>query len=444
MTDPDAERFPLLSDPGRAMLKRLREHPHAPRYTMGCGNRVTADDLVRLQAFEHFLRETPQDWTEGALPTWLDAYLEHAYAQVPAYRRRGPRPSRFEDIDTIDRGDLSRAPWDFVPDDAPLDGLIVHKTTGTTGQILRVPTHPVVSSGSFPLVKVMLERFGVSLTAGPGQVGVVLVGWQRKAFTYPSVTPQWGDAGHLKLNLHPDDWRDPTDRARFLDDLDPEVYTGDPVAFEVLLGLGLRSRPKALVSTATTLLPGLRAQLEAAFGCPVLDLYSLNECNAVAVAREGAFELIQPRLYVEILNPHGMPVADGERGEVTLTGGFNFLWPLVRYRTNDYARRVWRNGRPVLADLEGRAPVLFHTPTGEPRSGLDVTFALKHMPVAQFTLHQAADGALTLRYSGPTARPDALRAALLEVFGPDQALELVETDLFAAPGVKMKQYETDC
>ncbi|MBL8093432.1 MAG: hypothetical protein JNL73_04635 [Anaerolineales bacterium] len=443
MTDSDAEHFPLLTDAGRAMLKRLREHPHAPRYTMECGNRVTADDLRRLQAFEHFLRETPPDWPEGALPTWLDAYLEHAYAQVPAYRRRGPRPTRFEDIATIDRGDLSRAPWDYVPDDVALDGLIVHKTTGTTGQILRVPTHPVVSSGSFPLLKVVLERFGVTLTAGAGQVGVVLVGWQRKAFTYPSVTPQWGDAGHLKLNLHPDDWRDPADRARFLDDLYPEVYTGDPVAFEVLLDLGLKTRPKALISTATTLLPGLRTRLEAAFGCPVVDLYSLNECNAVAVARAGAFELIQPRLYVEILDPHGEPLPDGERGEVVLTGGFNFMWPLVRYRTNDYARRIWRDGRPVLVDLEGRAPVLFRTPAGELRSGLDVTFALKHMPLAQFTLHQASDGVLTLRYSGAMARPDQLRAALLEVFGPDQALELVETDLFAAPGEKMKQYIAD-
>lgn len=96
--------------PAARCLKRLREHPHAPRYTMECGNRVTADDLTRLQAFERFLRETPPDWVEGALPTWLDAYLEHAYAQVPAYRRRGPRPTRFGAIDTIDRGDLSRAP----------------------------------------------------------------------------------------------------------------------------------------------------------------------------------------------------------------------------------------------------------------------------------------------------------------------------------------------
>lgn len=56
-------------------------------------------------------------------------------------------------------------------------------------------------------------------------------------------------------------------------------------------------------------------------------------------------------------------MADGERGEVTLTGGFNFMWPLLRYRTNDYARRIWRDGLLVLVDLEGRAPVLFRTPT---------------------------------------------------------------------------------
>ena len=65
------------------------------------------------------------------------------------------------------------------------------------------------------------------------------------------------------------------------------------------------------------------------------------------------------------------------------------------------------------------------------------------MPLAQYALHQAADGVLTLRYSGAAARPDQLRAALLEVFGPDQALDLVETDLFAAPGEKMAQYIAD-
>ena len=56
-----------------------------------------------------------------------------------------------------------------------------------------------------------------------------------------------------------------------------------------------------------TLLPGLREKLSAAFACPVLDLYSLNEAGPVAVfdpALDGHV-LLQPRLYVEILDPAG-------------------------------------------------------------------------------------------------------------------------------------------
>jgi phenylacetate-CoA ligase len=436
------DRFPLLTPAGAAMLERLREHPHAPHYRAECGNRLTAEDLEELRQFEHVLRQTPIGWPQGERPEWLDAYVNHACQQVPAYRRYD-RAVDFESLPTIERADLSRAIWNFVPDDQPLERLIVHKTSGTSGQMLRIPTHPVVSSGSFPLLKVALERYGVHLTSGAGQVGAVLVGWQRKAFTYPSVTPLWDDAGHLKLNLHVDDWRDPDDRTRFLDDLNPEVYTGDPLAFEILAGLPLTTRPKALVSTATTLLPALRAQLESRFGCPVIDLFSMNECNGIAMWHDGAFELIQPRLYIEILDPHGQPVPDGELGEVTLTGGYNRWLPLVRYRTNDFARRVWRQGQPVLTDLEGRRPVLFTAVSGDTLSSLDITFVLKHQPLTQFALHQHADGALTFRYSGPSIDPESLRAALLGLFGPDQPLTLEPVDTLGRRGEKVLQYTRD-
>lgn len=63
------------------------------------------------------------------------------------------------------------------------------------------------------------------------------------------------------------------------------------------------------------------------------------------------------------------------------------------------------------------------------------------MPLAQFALHQATDGALTLRYSGAAARPDQLRAALLEVFGPDQALDWSRPICLLRQ--KMKQYIAD-
>ena len=72
-----------------------------------------------------------------------------------------------------------------------------------------------------------LRRFGLELRNGRGTVGVVLLGYQRHCFTYVSVTPTMDESGLAKINLHPADWRDPEDRAKYLDALNPELYTGD-------------------------------------------------------------------------------------------------------------------------------------------------------------------------------------------------------------------------
>src|SRR5262245_64595113 len=111
---------------------------------------------------------------------------------------------------------------------------------------------------------------GIELRHGRKQVGVILVYFQRKCFTYISITPTMDESGLAKINLHPADWRDPADRARYLDALAPEVYAGDPLSFAELAALPLRSRPRALLCTAMALGVGLRAQLEERFGCPVL------------------------------------------------------------------------------------------------------------------------------------------------------------------------------
>lgn len=45
---------------------------------------------------------------------------------------------------------------------------------------------------------------------------MILLGYQRKCFTYGAVTPTMRELGLAKINLHSDDWRDPLDRARYL------------------------------------------------------------------------------------------------------------------------------------------------------------------------------------------------------------------------------------
>src|ERR1700738_2773455 len=322
----DLQRYPTLSDHGRKMLKFLREHFHAPNYRNQSGNRLTVDDVVRVRAFEEEVRTSSIDWTLARPPAWRAPFIDRCFEEIPWYRALGSPPSLFEDLPPISRADLSRDITRFVPDSVPLDRLINFRTSGTTGHPPLLASHPVVAASYLAFHKRALRRFGIELQHRRGQVGVVLLGLQRKCFTYVSVTPTMDDSGLAKINLHPDDWRHPDDRARYLDALSPEVYAGDPLSFAELLRLSLVSRPRALLSTSMALSPALRQELEARFGCPVLDLYSMNEAGPIAVFDPGlgGHALLQHCLFVEILDNSGRPVAPGVQGEVTLTGGFNF------------------------------------------------------------------------------------------------------------------------
>lgn len=437
----DADRYPTLSEHGRRMLDFLLDHPHAPLYRNRSGNRLTAEEVEQVRAFEREVESAEVGWRPGEAPPWLDAFVDRCFADVPFYRRYGTRPRDFADVPTTTRADLGRDVAAFVPDGVPTGRLINFRTSGTTGHALLLASLPPVAAGYLAFYKRALRRFGIELAHGRGQVGVVLVGLQRVCFTYVSVTPTMGESGLAKLNLHPADWRGPDDRARYLDALAPELYTGDPLSFAALAELPLATRPRALVSTSMALQPGLRTRLEERFGCPVLDLYSLNEAGPVAVhdPAEGGHVLLQHRLYVEILDAEGRPVEPGGRGEVTLTGGFNPCLPLLRYRTGDQAAlRVVSGREPVLVGLEGRPPVRFRTARGEWLNNIEVTHALRPFLLAQWALHQAADGALRFRFCGDAARANALGDALRGIFG--QAVEVAEDDF--AEG-KVVQYTSD-
>ena len=440
-TPTDAERYPTLSDAGRQMLRTLREHPHAPIYRNASGNRLTADDVARVRRFECEVRDAHIGWRAGEHPPWLGAFVVDVHADVPHYRGRGAPPSRFEDIPTVSRADLGRDVAPFVPDAVPVERLINFRTSGTTGHPLLIPSHPVVAASYLAFHKRALRRVGVTLRHGRGEVGVVLLGHQRVCFTYVSVTPTMDESGLAKLNLHPDDWRDPDDRARYLDALAPEVIAGDPISFAELLQLPVRARPRALLCTSMALSPALARALAERFGCPVLDLYSLNEAGPVAVydPDAGGHVMLQPHMYVEVLGDDDQPVASGERGEVTLSGGFNFCLPLLRYRTGDHAALRLDAGEPVLVDLEGRRPVRFRTARGAWVNNIEITHVMRRFPVAQFTLRQDVDGALRMRVAGAPEDEGAIRAGMQALFGETQALDL---EFVRDLGGKVVQYAT--
>ena len=420
----DAERFPLMSKQGQAMLDRLRQHPSAPVYNLRCGDRLTREKLEAVRRYEAALVSNEPAWQFRELPDWVIEYTDRCLRDVPIYRNGGGAANSFFDLPTVTRADLAREPWSFVPDARSLEDLMVYYTSGTTGKPLNVLSHPETASMRLPLFRKALRARGADVLGGRGRVAIAFICAQLSTLTYATISEFLGEAGVVKVNLNPAEWRDPDDRIRFLEDLDAEIYTGDPLSFMALADLPVKVSPRGMISSAMRLLPAVRQELEKRFQCPVADIYSTCESGPIAHAVEGGYAILPNDLYVEALDDEGRPVAPGEIGEITLTGGRNPFLPLLRYRTGDWASISYAGATPLLQNLEGRAPVVFRATDGRLLNNIDVATVLRPIPLAQFVLHQNADGSLLLRTRGGLHAERQAREALLQLFGQDQTVEV--------------------
>jgi phenylacetate-CoA ligase len=109
-----------------------------------------------------------------------------------------------------------------------------------------------------------------------------------------------------------------------------------------------------------------------------------------------AYRVLPNDIFVEALDSNGRHVADGERGEITVTGGRNPFLPLLRYRTGDWGRieRTSDSGGNAIVhlyDLEGRKPVLFRSRTGDIVNPVDLSRVLRDFPFVQHEFIQHAD-----------------------------------------------------
>ncbi len=435
--DPGA-RFPMLNEAGARMLRWLTEHPAAPQFTHLATERLSASALARLAAWENEVNDAPRP-----PDAWLPDLIRRCYRLVPHYRALGAPPDALGAVPSVQRADFAAAPWRFVPDDAPLDDtMAVYQTSGTTGHPINVPTDAEALAKYVPLIRRALALHGLRLSGGPENVVIAVVAFQASTWTWVSVAQYLGMAGCVKINLNPADWRRPSDPCAYLDACAPRLVCGDPISLTELARLPVSIRPTALISTAMVLLPRLRDALVSRFGCPVIDLYSMNESGPLAARDPGGdWRWLRPDVLLELLGHDDQPVADGARGEITLTGGNNPYLPLLRYRTGDFGAISRSPKEFELIDLEGRPPVVFHSADGRAVNSIDVSIAMKRHALSQFTLHQRRDGGLILRVRGRIDR-SGLTATLAAIFG--SSAETVIEDLpDEPPETKRIQYTCD-
>ncbi|MET0235222.1 MAG: AMP-binding protein [Kibdelosporangium sp.] len=435
----DAQRWPVLSEGGQAMLTRLRSHPEAPLYNHACGDRLRQDSIDRLRSYKDTLLSGYHGWTSTQEPLWVSSLIERVYSSVPRYRSR-TKPARLTDVPPIDRHDLLSHAAEHVPDDADLADLIVYRTSGSRGPAATVPMSPEFCALDLPVIEHVLDVHGVRLSGGPDRVSLVNVYAQPVAYQFASVATYLDGAGMLKINLDPGGWRDPDHRVSFLDECAPEVYTGNPISLAALAELPLTGRPKAVISGAMALGDVLRRRLAEQFQCPVIDMYGITEAGLIAWRDHDVHRILPRRLYVEILDRAGRRCEPGVAGEITVTCGENPLLPLLRYRTGDHAALDWRFG-PVLVGLDGRAPVRYLRTDGTWINSIEITHALSPLGLVAWQLNQDADGALTLAVHEAGAPDIAVVASTLKPLVGDLPLRVALENL--ARDAKPQRYTSD-
>ncbi|MDZ5459714.1 phenylacetate--CoA ligase PaaK [Azohydromonas lata] len=279
--------------------------------------------------------------------------LEHAYENVPHYRRafdaKGVHPS---DLKTL--SDIARFPFTTkhdLRDNYPF-GLFavprqqvarVHASSGTTGK-------PTVVGYTKNDIDTWANLVARSIRAAGGRAGDIV----HIAYGYGLFTGGMGahyGAERLGCTVIPMSGGQTEKQVQLIRDFQPDIIMVTPSYMQVIIeeftrqGLDAsESSLKVGIFGAEPWTDAMRRDIEAKAGIDAVDIYGLSEVMGPGVASECVESKDGPTIwedhfYPEIVNPEtGEPVADGEEGELVFTSLTKEALPIIRYRTRDLTR----------------------------------------------------------------------------------------------------------
>jgi phenylacetate-CoA ligase len=332
----------------------------------------------------------------------LAALLSEVLGTVPALRVLGVRWTHDADpeavlasLPTMRKSQIIAKPADHVADRFDAARCVAARTSGTTGEPLRIihsHSHLIHASAS-ELGRLM--RAGAPLdrkTLLPFKMGGQ--GWHE----YTMVTTGFNRIAEFGfLDGYGGAYRRQVMRrcVQFAPDVVFSHPTRCVALVQLLVEAGVSELPVGQVRTfGEKLTSPVRHLLAEFFGGEVRDSYGMNEVNTIAVeCHAGQLHVDEDRLWIEILDQDGASVPCGEPGEITVTSFFNNVMPFVRYRTGDIGALAEAGcgcGNPsrVLRLLAGRAHAAIQLPDGGTIDSLRAIRALEPFPVRQFQVVQ--------------------------------------------------------
>ena len=302
----------------------------------------------------------------------LQATLQHAYANSPAYRAKfdaaGVHPDGCKSLQ-----DLAKFPFTTksdLRDNYPFGMLAVpraqcvriHASSGTTGK----PTVVAYTQNDVDMWADMVARSIRAAGAKPGDM--VHVSYGYGLFT-GGLGAHYG-AERLGLTVVPFGGGQTERQVQLIQDFKPNLIMVTP---SYMLAIADEFERQGLNPAESSLRLGIfgaepwtndmRRAIEVHCGIDAVDIYGLSEVIGPGVASECVETKDGPTIwedhfYPEIIDPEtGEPVADGEMGELVFTSLTKEALPIIRYRTRDLTRLLPGTARTMrrMEKITGRS-----------------------------------------------------------------------------------------
>jgi phenylacetate-CoA ligase len=152
---------------------------------------------------------------------------------------------------------------------------------------------------------------------------------------------------------------------------------------------------KVVFVTSEVLFPYQRELISDTLNCPVANGYGGRDSGFIAhECPQGGMHIMADSMIVEVVDPEGQPVPNGEIGEIVATDLYSHEAPFIRYATGDMGVLSDRRcpcGRalPLLESIEGRSNDSIVTSDGRIMNALALVYPLREVPgVEQFRICQ--------------------------------------------------------
>ena len=379
--------------------------------------------------------------------TRLRRLMAHAYQNVPYYRRlfsdHGIQPQDIRSVEDLhlipmsSKADLQQHAKDFVANGLKINQMIVHATSGSTGQ----PVTILCSHRE----EHRRHRRGWCLDYYYG----VRPGDRKARISMPSAVLinrlllKILSAMRIHKQVIVDCRQSPEQVLQQLSAFSPTIISGLPGVINQVAQLALKNGCKHIRSRYITvggemLTPSMRRNIGVAFDAPVYDVYSSHEFSLIAweCVQSGLYHVCDDSVVLEVLSD-GRPAREGECGEVVGTNLHSFAMPFIRFRLGDVVVKGPERcpcGAPfsTLSAIQGRILDHFHLPDGRVIHPFSLDLGLTPW-IRNFSLVQEREDLITAKVVASSERTtdkvDELKKSVQAVLGPEVefVIEFVES-----------------